>query len=239
MWTMWNIMRNLLPKRILLSGGSSLLSILLVGNSLHANLVVNPGFQFTTGGHTNGDSGHAVVPNGVNTSPWRPSGLAPLVSDPQLSNFNLTTEYLHIQTSSPGVGQDVYQQLTIPSTGTYTLTMDAVRRITGVNTNGSLFLQLWLGNLTTFTVGSPISPSSSSSPALTANVQQYSRTYTSLPAGSYTLRVGGTFGGGTLFQAGIDNIDLSAVAAVPESSAFLSVGLIAAGAWTFKRLRRA
>ena len=206
--------------RFIVFAVSAFLLLLLPGSSLRAAIISNPGFLFTAGGgHTDGDSGgHAVNMNNTNTPSWKPSslvsGFSAIATDPQ-PIFNNPNEYLQVQTNVSGSTQDAYQQVTIPTPGSYTLTMDADRRNDNVNFNGSMILELWSGSLTVFNVGSAITPSSFSSPVLTTTFQQFSRTYNSLAAGSYTVRVGGLHAGGSDFQAGIDNVDISLV---PEPS---------------------
>lgn len=200
--------------------------------SSQAAIISNPGFQFVAGGHTNGDNAsHSINLSTLNVPSWNPAtisaqGFAPNVTDPQGIFANNPNEYLQIQIYGPSGGgsQDAYQQIVVPSGGQYLLSMDADRRSDNISLNGTVFLQLWSGNVSSFTSGSPITPDSSVSPTLTGSFQQFSRTY-SLTAGNYTVRVGGTYvGPSTFFQAGIDNVNMSII---PEPSTY---ALIAAGA---------
>ena len=202
----------------------------IICSQSQAAIVSNPGFQFTAPGHNNGDSGHATNLTNSNTPFWQPAttsgGFAPNISDPQGIFANNLNEYLQIQiNSSPGGTQDAIQQIVIPSSGQYLLSMDADRRSDNLNTNGTMILELWSGNVTSFASGSPITPNVLVSPTLTGSFQQYSRTYNSLAPGNYTVRVGGIYNGpGSFFQAGIDNVNM---VAVPEPSTCI---LIAVGA---------
>ena len=199
----------------------------LAGNSSQAAIISNPGFQFTLPGHSNGDSGHATNLTTTNVPFWKPAttsgGFSPNVSDPQAIFANNLSEYLQIQIhNGSGGSMDAYQQITIPVAGEYTLTMDAGRRTDNINFNGTMILELWSGNVTSFSSGSAISPTSQVSPTLSGTLQQFSRTYGSLAPGSYTVRVGGTYvGPSTFFQASIDNVNM-----VPEPA---SLGLLGIG----------
>jgi PEP-CTERM motif len=208
----------------------------LAGNSSQAAIISNPGFQFTLPGHTNGDSGHATNLSPTNTPFWKPAttsgGFAPNISDPQGIFANNLSEYLQIQIhKDSGGSMDAYQQITIPLTGEYTLTMDAGRRTDNVSINGTMILELWSGNVSSFSSGSPITPDAQVSPTLSGTLQQFSRTYSSLAPGAYTVRVGGTYvGPSTFFQASIDNVNM-----VPEPA---SLGLLGIGMMGLRVRRR-
>jgi PEP-CTERM motif len=198
----------------------------LAGNSSQAAIISNPGFLFNFAGHTSGDSGHSISLSPTNTPFWKPAttsgGFTPNVTDPQGIFANNLNEYLQIQIhSGSGGSMDAYQQITIPTVGEYTLTMDAGRRTDNLNFNGTMILELWSGNVTSFSSGSPITPDSLVSPTLSGTLQQFSRTYSSLAPGAYTVRVGGTYvGPSAFFQASIDNVNM-----VPEPASFGLLGI--------------
>jgi len=178
-------------------------AVIAATSAAQANLIQNPGFLFSTGGHTNGDNaGHYTSTPGPN---WATSVGAPFFTDPQ-GIFNYTTEYIQVQTTGT---QDVYQQVAVGASGSATLSIQAMRRNDNVFPVGTVFADLYAGSLTSFGSATPIAPDSSVWPSLSGSIQTLSHTYNSLPAGNYTVRVRGTYGSGGLFQAGMDNISLT------------------------------
>ncbi len=155
------------------------------------------------------------------------------MTDPQPIFANNPNEYLQVQINSiHGGSQDAYQQIVIPTGGQHILSMDADRRSDNISINGTMILQLWSGHVTSFSSGSPITPSAQVSPTLTGSFQQFSRTY-SLSPGNYTVRVGGTYvGPGAFFQAGIDNVNM---VLVPEPSTWV---MLAVGSTALLLMRR-
>ena len=167
------------------------------GKAAQANLIQNPGCLFTGGG--------AYTNNPANMPNWDTSVGAPFFTNPQ-GIFNYTTEYMQVQTNTT---QDLYQHVTVGSSGAALLSMEGMHRNDNANPVGTIFTDLYAGTLTSFGSATPITPSSSVWPSLSGSIQTLSHTYDSLAAGDYTVRVGGTLGSGGLFQAGMDNLSLT------------------------------
>jgi len=227
---MWNQLRE--AGRSICLVVSAGLVIAWTSSAAQANLIQNPGCLFTLGGHTDGDAGGHYTNNAANMPNWATSVGAPFFTDPQ-GIFNYTTEYMQVQTSGT---QDLYQHVTTAVTGPAVLSVEGMHRNDNANPSGTLFFDLYGGTLTSFGAATPVAPDSSVWPALSGSIQTFSHTYNSLPAGNYTVRVGGTLSSGGLFQAGMDNMSLTVV---PEPSTLVlaAVGLLGMLAWARRRTK--
>jgi hypothetical protein len=202
-----------------------LVALCSLGAAAHADIIQNPTFTYTPSGsnyvNINNTNCPSWVPsNSPGNTPW--TAIAKTNYDGLFNSPGAT--FLEVATT-PGVTgvQDVYQQVTVSTAGNYVLSMNAEVRNDGICTNGYVILALWNGNLTSFLSGSPLTPDNSFSPALTANYQSWTRTYT-LAAGSYTVQVGGISNvTNNWYDAAMSNIALTPVPE-PASLALLGVG---------------
>jgi hypothetical protein len=205
-----------------------------LGTAAHADIIQNPTFNYTPAG------ANYVNINNTNCQFWKPSNSPGNAHYTAVAKTNYDhlfnspgTTFFQVQTTPGDTGvQDVYQQITVPTAGNYLLSINAELRKDGVNTNGHVVLALWSGSLTSFLSGSPLTPDDSSSPALTANFQNYTRSYT-LDAGSYTVQLGGISNVvSSMFDVAMNNIALTQV---PEPASLALLGLGAAVLMTRRR----
>jgi hypothetical protein len=167
------------------------------------NVVRNGNFEFVQAAPPRGKS-YRHTGNDADVPHWATSTRGHFfVSDPHVI-FNYSHSYLQIQT--PGTG-DLYQVVTLPANDGVVLRVAAAHRNDNVNTNGRVFLELYRGTVTAFADAAPLVPAATRTQPLRASPQTYWHNYGPLPAGDYTVRVGGTASSGA-FQAGISRVQL-------------------------------
>ena len=150
-------------------------------------IIKNPNFDFLPAEHASKGPDHVNI-NKTNCPAWAPTdnlGNIPYTSVATESTngfFDLPDCKTALQIQTDRGIQDVYQEITITTSGTYALSMDVSLRTDNINTDGNVFLELWRGSVKSFRAGRPLNPDSSVSPHLDVKQQTFSRTYKFLRA---------------------------------------------------------
>ncbi len=193
--------------------------LLFLGSSNAVNIITNSILDNANHGR------RAAISGG-----WQTSTTFPIIQDGTDLFAGLSDHYQLLPTNV--APNDFFQNVTITdATLDWTLSVDAMLRTDGVNTNGNVFIQVYAGELTTlaeFDAATALAPTSginaATALALTTTVASFTAGFGNLAAGDYTVRVLATTTVGG-FQAGADNITFTGVAAVPEPTSLLLLGL--------------